>query len=169
MYPAESIWIFIALAFAFAIVPFLTERAFVFTPWQQAGEPAQRPFWLCFLRAVISYGVIAAGCWLLSTQSGNLPYMFGGVVLLGAALYAPGAMVTPYVPVKHVSTRLLEVLLGYFVVGAIGFAIEANYANPSVKNWEFYSIAACLYVVLAYPGFVWRHLMKHPARQHRSA
>ena len=167
MYPAESIWIFIALAFVFAIAPFLTERAFVFTPWQQTGEPP-KPFWFRPLIAVVSYCAIAAGCWLLSTQAGNLPYMFAGVALIGGALYAPGAMVTPYVRLKHVSTRLLEVLAGYFIVGAIGFAIEANYANPSVKNWEFYTIAACLYVVLAYPGFVWRHLMKHP-RRHKTA
>lgn len=168
MYPSESIWIFIVLAFMFAMAPFLTERAFIFTPWRQTGEQ-EKPFWFCSLRAVLSYVVIAAGCWLLSTQAGNLVYMLGGVLLLGIALYAPGAMVTPHVPVKHVSTRLIEVLAGYFIVGAIGFAIEANYANPSVKNWEFYTIAACLYVVLAYPGFVWRHLVKHPVRRHKSA
>lgn len=168
MYPAESIWIFIILAFIFALAPFLTERAFVFTLWSQAGEP-EKPFWFYPLRALISYAVIAAGCWLLATQAGNLPYMIAAVVLLGLALYVPGSVVTPSVPVKHVSTRLLEVLAGYFVVGAIGFAIEANYANPSAKNWEFYTIAACLYVVLAYPGFVWRHLMKHPVRRHKSA
>jgi hypothetical protein len=167
MYPAESIWIFIALAFVFAIAPFLTERAFVFTLWSQTGE-GQNPLWLYPLRALLSYAVIGAGCWLLGTQAGNLTYMLAGVLLLGLALYAPGAVVTPSVPVKHVSTRLLEVLIGYFIVGAIGFAIEANYANPSVKNWEFYAIAACLYVVLAYPGFVWRHLMKHPGR-HKAA
>jgi hypothetical protein len=167
MYPAESIWIFIALAFVFAIAPFLTERAFVFTLWPQTGE-VQKPFWYYPLRALLSYAVIGVGCWLLGTQAGNLPYMLAGVLLLGLALYAPGAVVTPIVPVKHVSTRLLEVLIGYFIVGAIGFAIEANYANPSVKNWEFYAIAACLYVVLAYPGFVWRHLMKHPSR-HKTA
>ena len=167
MYPSESIWIFIVLAFVFAMVPFLTERAFVFTPWQQAGE-REKPFWFYPLRALISYAAIAAGCWLLGTQAGNLPYMLAGVLLLGLAVYAPGAMVTSYVPVKHISTRLLEVLIGYFVVGAIGFAIEANYANPSQKNWEFYAIAGCLYVVLAYPGFVWRHLVKHP-RRHKTA
>ncbi len=167
MYPSESIWIFIILAFAFAMVPFLTERAFVFTPWQQAGE-VEKPFWFCLLRAFVSYAAIAAGCWLLATQAGNLPYMLAGVLLLALTMYAPGAMVSSSVPVKHVSTRLLEVLAGYFVVGAIGCAIEANYANPSQKNWEFYTIAACLYVVLAYPGFVWRHLMKHP-RRHKVA
>ncbi|HBP30871.1 DUF2818 family protein [Advenella sp. FME57] len=167
MYPAESIWIFIALAFVFAIAPFLTERAFVFTLWSQAGE-GQKPFWFYPLRALLSYAALGAGCWLLGTQAGNLPYMLAGVLLLGLSLYVPGTVVTPHVPVKHVSTRLLEVLVGYFVVGAIGFAIEANYANPSVKNWEFYAIAACLYVVLAYPGFVWRHLMKHPGR-HKTA
>ncbi len=167
MYPAESIWILIIVAFAFAMAPFLTERAFVFTMWSQTGEP-EKPFWFYPLRALVSYAVIAAGCWLLATQAGNLAYMIAGVVLLAFVLYIPGAVVTPSVPVKHVSTRLLEVLAGYFIVGAIGFAIEANYANPSVKTWEFYTVAACLYVVLAYPGFVWRHLMKHPVRRAKS-
>lgn len=167
MYPAESIWVFIVLAFVFAITPFLTERTFVFTLWPEAGEQ-QKPFWFYPLRALLSYAAIGAGCWLLGTQAGNLPYMLAGVLLLSLTLYVPGAVVTPHVPVKHVSTHLLEVLIGFFVVGAIGFAIEANYANPSVKNWEFYAIAACLYVVLGYPGFVWRHLMKHPKR-HKAA
>ncbi len=164
MYPTASIWILIILAFVFAMTPFLTERAFLLTPWQQSGEPA-RFFGFYFLRAVISYGLIAAGCWSLATQSGNMPFMIGGVVLIGLTLYVAGVLMGAHQPQKHVATRLLEVLGGYFIIGAVGFAIEANYANPAVKDWQFYAIGACLYVVLGYPGFVWRHLMRHPHRR----
>ena len=29
------------------------------------------------------------------------------------------------------------------------------------QGWEFYAVTGALFVVLAFPGFTWRYLMKH--------
>ena len=56
--------------------------------------------------------------------------------------------------------RLLELIVLYFVVGAIAYGLEARIGNVFVQTWEFYAITGCLFVVLAFPGFVVRYLRK---------
>ncbi|ARP82805.1 hypothetical protein CAL12_19635 [Bordetella genomosp. 8] len=56
--------------------------------------------------------------------------------------------------------RLFELLVFYLVVGALGFAFESALGNRFSQGWEFYAIGLCLFLVLAYPGFVIRYLLK---------
>lgn len=56
--------------------------------------------------------------------------------------------------------RLFEVVVLYLVVGAIGMAFEASLGNRFAQRWEFYAVTLSLYLVLAYPGFVYRYLFK---------
>ena len=58
--------------------------------------------------------------------------------------------------------RVLEVVAGYFIVGAIGFWIEASLGRATPQGWEFYALTACLFLVLAFPGFVYRFLWRSP-------
>ncbi|WP_459617570.1 DUF2818 family protein [Bordetella sp. 2513F-2] len=67
--------------------------------------------------------------------------------------------------VKPFWLRLLELLVYYLVVGALGFAVESALGNRFSQAWEFYAITACLYLVLAYPGFVYRYLFRRRARE----
>jgi len=60
--------------------------------------------------------------------------------------------------------RLAEVLVFYVLVGSLGFAIESSLGNRFNQGWEFYAITLCLYLVLAYPGFVYRYLLRRPAK-----
>ncbi|WP_430626826.1 DUF2818 family protein [Yanghanlia caeni] len=61
---------------------------------------------------------------------------------------------------KSFFERLLELLVFYGLVGVLGFALEANLGNRFPQGWEFYAITFSLFLVLGYPGFVWRYLMK---------
>jgi hypothetical protein len=61
---------------------------------------------------------------------------------------------------KPLAVRLLEMILLYLVVGAIGFFLEARIGNAFPQTWEFYAITASFFVVLAFPGFVLRYLRK---------
>ncbi len=61
---------------------------------------------------------------------------------------------------KPLSIRLLEMTALYLVVGAVGFALEANIGTRFPQTWEFYAISACLFVVLGFPGFIVRYLRK---------
>lgn len=62
---------------------------------------------------------------------------------------------------KSVFIRLCELLVLYFLVGAFGFVLEANQGNRFPQRWEFFAITACLFLVFAFPGFVYRYLRKH--------
>ena len=34
------------------------------------------------------------------------------------------------------------------------------------QGWEFYAVTGALFIVLAFPGFTWRYLLKH--RRHHA-
>ena len=61
---------------------------------------------------------------------------------------------------KHFVVRLLELIVLYFVIGALARALESRIGTVFVQGWEFYAITACMFVVLAFPGFVLRYLRK---------
>ena len=65
--------------------------------------------------------------------------------------------------------RLLEVLVWYAVVGAVGFAIESSLGNRFTQGWEFYAVTLALFLVMAYPGFVCRYLLKRSSQRVVSA
>ena len=62
---------------------------------------------------------------------------------------------------KTVWLRLLELIALYFVVGALGFLLESKAGNRFDQRWEFFAITACLFLVFAFPGFVYRYLRKN--------
>ncbi|WP_395006968.1 DUF2818 family protein [Undibacterium sp.] len=62
---------------------------------------------------------------------------------------------------KTVWLRLLELIVLYFVVGALGFLLESKAGNRFDQRWEFFAITACLFLVFAFPGFVYRYLRKN--------
>ena len=61
---------------------------------------------------------------------------------------------------KPLIVRLAEMVVLYGVVGAIGIALEARLGNRFPQSWEFYAISACIFIVLAFPGFILRYLRK---------
>ncbi|VCU70976.1 hypothetical protein PIGHUM_03056 [Pigmentiphaga humi] len=95
---------------------------------------------------------------LLALVTANLPFLSERV--FGALAFRRGG--TP--AVKPFWVRLAEVLVLYLVVGAVGLAFEASLGNVFQQGWQFYAITLTLYLVLAYPGFVYRYLFK---RSHR--
>ena len=56
--------------------------------------------------------------------------------------------------------RLFEMITLYFAVGAVAMTLEAQSGNSFKQTWEFYAISVCLFIVLAFPGFVFRYLKK---------
>ena len=61
---------------------------------------------------------------------------------------------------KPFALRLLELLVLYFLVGAVAWLLESRIGNVFAQRWEFYAITGCLFLVLAFPGFVWSTLRK---------
>lgn len=61
---------------------------------------------------------------------------------------------------KSLGLRLLELVFWYFVTGGIGKALEAHAGQIHLQDWEFYAVTAALFLTLAFPGFVYRYLLK---------
>ena len=91
----------------------------------------------------------------------NLPFLnesvFGFIRLPGAT---PGSDTPGRAHTKHFVVRLLELFVLYFVVGGLAYLLQSRIGNVFTQTWEFYAITACMFVVLAFPGFVIRYLKK---------
>ncbi len=62
--------------------------------------------------------------------------------------------------VKPFWVRLIEFLVWFGVIGLIGMLFESMIGNTFNQRWEFYVTALTLFVVLAFPGFILRYLLK---------
>jgi hypothetical protein len=96
----------------------------------------------------------AASVWvvlLVALVAANLPFfndrLFGVVPL-------------PTKP-KSLAVRLAELVVLYFLAGAVGLLFERRAGQIAPQGWEFYAVTGALFIVLAFPGFTWRYLMKH--------
>jgi hypothetical protein len=85
---------------------------------------------------------------LLAVLAANLPFFTRRILFVIQAKSGE----------KHLGWRLLEVVLLYFAVGGIARALESRAGEIYPQSWEFYAITFCLFLVLAYPGFVYRYL-----------
>lgn len=61
---------------------------------------------------------------------------------------------------KTLWMRAAELLLCYFLVGALGLALEQSAGQIYPQGWEFYATTATVFLTLAFPGFVYRYLFK---------
>jgi hypothetical protein len=61
---------------------------------------------------------------------------------------------------KTLLIRLLELAVLYLLVGGIGLAFEQRIGQIAPQKWEFYAITATAFITFAFPGFVWRYLLK---------
>lgn len=62
---------------------------------------------------------------------------------------------------KTLALRLLELVVFYFSVGGLGLLLENRAGQIAPQNWEFYAITGALFLTLAFPGFIYRYLLKH--------
>ncbi|MBQ5939056.1 MULTISPECIES: DUF2818 family protein [unclassified Massilia] len=106
---------------------------------------------------------VSLAVWLvvaLSVAAANLPFLTERV--FGFIPLPPGEGPTPggEARVKRFHVRLLELIVLYFLVGAVARLLESRIGGAFAQNWEFYAVTACLFLVLAFPGFVIRYLRK---------
>jgi hypothetical protein len=62
---------------------------------------------------------------------------------------------------KSLALRLAELVLLYFLVGGLGLLLEQRAGQIAPQDWQFYAVTAALFVTFAFPGFVWRYLVRH--------
>jgi len=61
---------------------------------------------------------------------------------------------------KPLPGRLLELVVLYFAVGALALLLERRVGQIAPQGWEFYAVTGTLFVTLAFPGFVYRYLLR---------
>ena len=93
-----------------------------------------------------------------------------GILLLAVALAAanvpfPGKrffmlVLPPAGRDKGWRWRLFEALAFFFCTLGLARLLEARAGAVYPRGWEFYAIVACLFVVMGFPGFVYRYLWK---------
>ena len=62
---------------------------------------------------------------------------------------------------KPLAVRLIELVVLYLLVGAFATLLEQRMGRAAPQGWEFYAITGALFATFAFPGFVWRYLVKH--------
>lgn len=80
----------------------------------------------------------------------NLPFVNERLFVLG-----------PQRDPKSAALRVLELLVYAGAVILLGRAIEGHLGQNSPVHWEFVAVWLCVFLTLAFPGFVWRYLRKH--------
>lgn len=94
-----------------------------------------------------------ASIWLVLLAAfcaANLPF-------LNQRLLAVVPLRTP----KSLGLRLVELVVLYFIAGALGLLLEQRAGQIARQGWEFYAVTGALFITFAFPGFVWRYLFKH--------
>ena len=86
---------------------------------------------------------------LLALVAANLPFISQRLALLG-----------PRRTDKALVWRLAELFVLYLLVGLVGLGIENHAGQIAPQGWEFYAVSLSMFVTLAFPGFVWRYLMR---------
>lgn len=99
----------------------------------------------------------AASAWLVivaAFAAANLPFVSHR--LLGIVRLPGGRG-------KGLGLRLVELLVLYFVVGGGALLLEKREGQIAPQGWEFYAVTGALFLTFAFPGFVYRYLIKHRA------
>jgi Protein of unknown function (DUF2818) len=94
----------------------------------------------------ISVGLVV----VMALLAANLPFLSQR---LFALIRLPGG--------KNLAMRLGELIVFYFVVGGASLLLEKRLGQIAPQGWEFYAVTGTLFITLAFPGFVWRYLLKH--------
>ena len=87
---------------------------------------------------------------LLAAVLANLPFASERIFLVWR----------PRSNVKSMGWRLCELVVYYFLTGAVAWALESRVGPVHTQRWEFYATTACLFLVFAYPGYVVRYLWR---------
>ncbi len=68
--------------------------------------------------------------------------------------------VVPLKSPKSIGVRLAELVVLYFAVGLLGVLLEKRAGQVTQQGWEFYAVTGAMFLTFAFPGFVWRYLVR---------
>lgn len=80
----------------------------------------------------------------------NLPFINHRMMVVGPLAQTKKALIV----------RLVELVVLYFLVGGIALLLERRAGQIAPQGWEFYAVTGTLFLTLAFPGFVYRYLLR---------
>jgi len=86
---------------------------------------------------------------LMAVVAANLPFVNDRLFIVG-----------PLRPGKSLAWRLLEWAVYCSAATVAARLIESSQGQLAPQGWAFYAVLVALYLTLAFPGFVWRHLRR---------
>lgn len=95
---------------------------------------------------------LSAAVWLvivMAVLAANLPFVNQRVLALG-----------PVREGKSLGWRIAELAVLYGAVGAVALGLEQAQGQIYPQRWEFYATTFALFLTLAFPGFVFRYLLR---------
>ena len=87
---------------------------------------------------------------LAACVTANLPFVNQRILAVGPAL----------LPHKKLLLRLVELVVLYLLVGGLALLLEKGVGQIAPQGWEFYAVTGAMFIVLAFPGFVFRYLLR---------
>lgn len=96
---------------------------------------------------------LTASIWLVivaALVAANLPFVNHRWLVVGPVA----------APRKPLAGRLGELVLFYLLVGGLALLLERRAGQVAAQGWEFYAITGALFLTLAFPGFVYRYLLR---------
>lgn len=63
---------------------------------------------------------------------------------------------------KHFVWRVFELAFYFVLIGFVARLLEAQLSPVHEQNWQFYASTLAVFIVLAWPGFVWRYFWRKP-------
>lgn len=87
--------------------------------------------------------------WLLAAAAANLPFLTERIGLVG-----PRRQPKPWI------WRLAELVVLACLTLLVGTALESSMGQRHAQGWQFYAVFGCAFLVMSFPGFVWRHLRR---------
>ena len=63
-------------------------------------------------------------------------------------------------PRKHFGHHLVELALGYVLIGLLARFLEGQVGTVHPQGWEFYVTTLALFLVFGFPAFVWRYFWR---------
>ena len=66
---------------------------------------------------------------------------------------------------KRFIHHLPELAAGFVLVAVLAYVLESQSGSVHAQGWAFYVVVVCLYLILAFPGFVLRYFWHSKNRE----
>jgi len=63
------------------------------------------------------------------------------------------------------TTVRTELLAGFLLTAILAYILESRAGAVHAQDWEFYATVVCLYLIFAFPCFVWRYFWNERNRE----